>query len=94
VESRVLRTSGIAVPAYNEPPLLCAPPDAEFLTPAQEAEEETERLRLYSTIALRLEGVLLGMEKSVMARRSARGWVERETYSMKQRRQLGQQKIL
>jgi hypothetical protein len=72
--------------AYNEAPLRIAPPDAEFLSLAEAVEEETARLGLYSQIAARLEGELAALERSVMARRAARGWVERETYGQRQRR--------
>ena len=73
--------------AYNEAPLRIAPPDAEFLSLAEAVEEETARLGLYSQIASRLEGELAALERSVMARRAARGWVERETYGQRQRRE-------
>jgi len=76
IPSRVL-PSGVVLPAYNEPPLRVAPPDHEFLTPKEAWEEDENRLRLYSAIASRVEEHLHALEKEVMARRKAKGWVEK-----------------
>ena len=78
--------SGVTLSAYNEAPLRIAPPDAEFLSPSEAAEEEAARLALYSAIAGRLQGELAALELRVQARRAARGWQEREPYGVKQRR--------
>lgn len=76
IPARVL-PSGVVVPAYNEPPLRVAPPDHEFLTPKEAWEEDEHRLRLYSAIASRVEEHMAALEKEVMARRKAKGWVEK-----------------
>jgi len=77
VEKRVLVDNVTTIPAYNEPPLLTAPPDHEFLSPEDALVEEEHRLRLYASISSRLEAALAQLESQVRARRNAKGWVEK-----------------
>lgn len=76
VPTRTLAT-GVVVPAYVEPPLRAAPPDAAALTPAQAAEEEEHRLALYAELAAACERAVVALEREVMAYRAAQGVVER-----------------
>ena len=75
VPTRVLRTGAI-VPTYIEAPLRAKPPDHDYLSPAEAAEEEELRLALYAAVADRLAGALLVLEGEVMEHRRARGYVE------------------
>jgi hypothetical protein len=83
VPTRTLRT-GALVPQFIDAPLRIKPPDHEYLTPGEAAEEEAIRLQLYSDIATRVHDCLAVLERQVFARRRARGLVEArplETFS-------------
>lgn len=75
VPSRKLRT-GATVPAYIDGPMHIKPPDHDYLTPAEAVEEENIRLKLYADIVERLQAAVVELERSVMARRKAQGYVE------------------
>ena len=61
---------------YIEAPLRAKPPDHDYLSPAEAAEEEERRLKLYADLSARVHDALLKLEGEVMAHRAAKGIVE------------------